>query len=602
MGTIYGIDLGTTYSCIAKIDPATMQPVVIEDNANASSTLPSAVAFPIDGNGTYDVGSAAKEYAAEHPERVFQFFKRFIGRNDDPEKPPYEVDGQVYDPITLSAMVLKKIVSYARDGGETVEDVIITVPAYFSVEQREATKEAGRQAGLNVLATINEPTAASLAYAQGKLDEDRLILVYDLGGGTFDVTLLQLTSKGNGAYDAKVILTDGNFKLGGCDWDEQMITILRNKFAEEQSISVDEIPPEDDAEIRASAERIKQALTLKPAAKANFSGTRFEVTLEEFNEATVELLDQTRFLVESLLEKAAEMGYPEDSITDVLMVGGSTRMKQVENWLKERFESSGTERVRFFEPDKAVAKGAAVAGPILAGGVNPFDDIITQLGLGKNEKVKVERTDSGDVKVTNSEGQSVTVSQEDAADMFGSDLPAAGKTMEFVVPDTTSAAESRIFDVAPSTFGLIVNNQREGYFVDNVIPKSTPTPVEESRSYVTPPRTPVNYDSLRLPVVQSESLAEKDLCKRVGDDYEFTDFSLQQKILGSMVIPVPMSLPSGSEVQVKITFDQLANLHVWLYIPSIDLTQELDLNLGISDEQKQEIRDQLSGLTQIDIN
>lgn len=398
---IYGIDLGTTYSCLAKMDPMTQQPKVIEDTINGTVSLPSAVAFPMDQEGVI-VGAAAKEIAFEHPERVFQFFKRYIGREDAEDMPTYKVGDKQYSPVDLSAIVLEQIKRYASQQGEDLEDVIITVPAYFSLNQRAATKDAGRIAGLNVLATINEPTAAALAFAHGNLPENRLMLVYDLGGGTFDVTMVRLTPRDNNGYRAEVIATDGNFMLGGYDWDQRMFGLLKQKYAEENGCSEDDINPEDLNELRGVCEQTKQALSARESCTVRVAGVKLQVTRDEFNAATEDLLQQTVDLVEAVLGAAREkFGIGESDITDVLMVGGSTKMKQVIDMLNNRF---GEDRVRFGEPERAVAMGAAVASELMSQtdmSLDEFNDVVTKLGLGKNDIIKVGG--SGGVTVTDSE-------------------------------------------------------------------------------------------------------------------------------------------------------------------------------------------------------
>lgn len=579
---IYGIDLGTTYSCLAKMDPMTQQPKVIEDTINGTVSLPSAVAFPMDQEGVI-VGAAAKEIAFEHPERVFQFFKRYIGREDAEDMPTYEVGDKQYSPVDLSAIVLEQIKRYASQQGEDLEDVIITVPAYFSLNQRAATKDAGRIAGLNVLATINEPTAAALAFAHGNLPENRLMLVYDLGGGTFDVTMVRLTPTDNNGYRAEVIATDGNFMLGGYDWDERMFGLLKQKYAEENGCSEVAIAPEDLNELRGVCEQTKQALSARESCTVRVAGVKLQVTRDEFNAATEDLLQQTVDLVEAVLGAAREkFGIGESDITDVLMVGGSTKMKQVIDMLNNRF---GEDRVRFGEPERAVAMGAAVASELMSQtgmSLDEFNDVVIKLGLGKNDIIKVGG--SGGVTVTDSEtGRERKLSEEEKEQLGLGKTPGGTFTIGELqqIQQNKTGSRGEIVDVVPSTFGLIILKNGE-HRVDNVIKKGDVTGMTVSRQYATPGG---NYTMLQLPVVQSDSQNEDDPCLREGNDYIFPGSTDRHQEVGRLEIPVPAALPEETEVDVDVSFDNLANLRILMRIPSADIEKKLEVNFGTSDEE-----------------
>ena len=584
---IYGIDLGTTYSCLARMDPQTQQPKVIMDNISTATSLPSAVAFPPDQDGVI-VGAAAKEIAFDHPECVFQFFKRYMGRdnpssaNYDPETPIYEAKGETYNPVRLSAIVLEQIKRYAAQSGENVEDVIITVPAYFSLDQRAATKSAGEIAGLNVIATINEPTAAALAFAHGTLPENRLMLVYDLGGGTFDVTLIRLTPKEGNGYKAEVLSTDGNFKLGGFDWDEVMFQLLKQKYAEANGYTEEEIEPEDLNELRGVCEQAKQKLSITEVSKVRVGSTRLEVTLDEFNTATAGLLQQTVDLMDAMLANARDkFGITESDITDVLMVGGSTRMEQVISMLNSRF---GEDRVRFNDPERAVALGAAVASEMIEGGSIDPDDltaVVEKLGLGRDTTIHFDPL--GGATAHTDDGRDIQLSDEDI-EQIGLGGYSAGSSVnlgEWMDQVQEQSSRGDIVDVTPSTFGLIIVRGGQ-HRVDNVIFKGTPTGQTCTRKYSTPGG---NYTSLVLPVVQSDSQNEDDPAQRNGDDYSFPGSVDRHVEVGRLSIPVPAALPENSEVDVDISFDKLANLKIIMRIPSAGLEKELEVNFGISKEE-----------------
>lgn len=614
--TVYGIDLGTTYSCLAKIDPMTGQPKIIEDAGNGSVSLPSAVAFPTDQDGVI-IGAAAKQMAVEQPERVFQFFKRYMGRsnpdrpNYDQECPSYNIDGVEYTPVTLSSMVLKQIIKYASESGEAVHDVIITVPAYFSLDQRAATKEAGELAGLNVLATINEPTAAALAFAQGQLPENRLMLVYDLGGGTFDVTLLRLTPRDDGSYDAEVLVTDGNHKLGGADWDQRLFSILKSKYATQMDIPEEEINPEDLNELAGACEGTKQALSRRDTCNLKAAGCKLTVTREEFDAATQDLLQQSVDLLENLLAVARDKkGVDESQITDILMVGGSTRMPQVMNMLYSRF---GEERVRFNDPERAVALGAAVASLADLEQLRKYDTVIELLkrilkggGGGGPETpgsllTMIHVDLNGGLTGEGANGEPMDVPQELASfevpgEMYGRSYTVA-EFLEEVENHKGSNAGPGIRDVAPSTFGLIIRRNGMDHAVDNVIPKGSPTGVEVTRRYGTPEG---NYSALVLPVVQSDSQSDYDPCERVGNDYTFPGSVDRHMEVGRLELPLPSSIAPRTPVDVNISFDRLANLRITMVIPSLGIQKDLEINFGSSAEEFEEQKKQIDDINLID--
>ena len=245
--------------------------------------------------------------------------------------------------------------------GEEVEDVIITCPAYFDFAQRELTKKAGELAGLNVLAVINEPMAVAISYSNEEYLKSQNVLVYDLGGGTFDVTLLKIDIDSN-EKKIDVIATDGDAFLGGADWDNEMHKLLIEKYREQFGVAEEDIDEELKEMLRSVTEKLKQKLTMQTTVtyKTKYDGERIqlEISREEFDERTKDLLVKTEWLLNSILKKVETVGIKETDIDVVLEVGGSTRMPQVQNFLRERFG----DKVRFYEPDKAVARGAAIVG------------------------------------------------------------------------------------------------------------------------------------------------------------------------------------------------------------------------------------------------
>lgn len=351
-GKVFGIDLGTTNSAIAVYENEEAR---IIQNIEGADTTPSVVFFTgvsADGDDESVVGIQAKNSAAMDPDNVVQFIKRYMGdRNSG-----FMVQGpsgKEYTPEMISALVLKKVCQDAEqfEGTGPVKDVVITVPAYFDDAARIATKQAGRIAGLNVLRVINEPTAAAIAFGIDSSREGR-VLVYDLGGGTFDVTIMDING---GNYD--VIATDGDHKLGGINFDQQIIKLILKQLQENGC----EIDDEDDAlmaDIREKAEKIKMQLssveTSRPAFTVDGKTYKLSITREDFETESISLMQRTQFLVEEVMGEAK---LTWDEIDHLLVVGGSTKMPMVKKLLQEISGKTVTYKVN---PDLAVAKGAAI--------------------------------------------------------------------------------------------------------------------------------------------------------------------------------------------------------------------------------------------------
>ena len=371
MSKIIGIDLGTTNSCVAVMEGG--QPTVIA-NAEGSRTTPSVVAFTKDGERL--IGQVAKRQAVTNPDRTVISIKREMGTSYK-----VNIDGKQYTPQDISAMILTKMKETAESYlGEKVTQAVITVPAYFNDSQRQATKDAGRIAGLEVLRIINEPTAASLAYGLDK-EENQKILVYDLGGGTFDVSILDI---GDGVFE--VLSTNGNTRLGGDDFDQRIIDYVAEQFKKENGI--------DLKQDKIAAQRLKEAAE---KAKIELSGTttaninlpfitadatgpkHLDVTLTQakFNELTADLVDAT---VEPMRKALKDAGLTVEQINKVILVGGSTRIPAVQEAVKK---VTGKEPFKGINPDECVAIGAAIQGGVLGGEVKDVLLLdVTPLSLG----------------------------------------------------------------------------------------------------------------------------------------------------------------------------------------------------------------------------
>ena len=394
MGKIIGIDLGTTNSCVAVMEGG--EPVVIQ-NAEGGRTTPSIVGFTSKGERV--VGQPAKNQMITNPENTVYSIKRFIGHryselSGEAKMVPYKVvdhgedvridiEGKAYSPQEISAFILQKMKKTAEDYlGESVTEAVITVPAYFNDAQRQATKDAGKIAGLDVKRIINEPTAASLAYGFSKDQKsEKMIAVYDLGGGTFDISILEL---GDGVFEVKS--TNGDTHLGGDDFDRKIINWLTDEFKADTGIdlSKDRMALQ---RLREAAEKAKIELSAQSSTEINLpfitadaSGPKHlqkTLTRAKFEQMTEDLLERTKEPCRKALKDA---GVDASKIDEVLLVGGSTRMPKVLQTVKEIFGKEGSKGVN---PDEAVAVGAAIQGGILAGDVKDVLLLdVTPLSLG----------------------------------------------------------------------------------------------------------------------------------------------------------------------------------------------------------------------------
>ncbi|MDN3353867.1 Hsp70 family protein [Actinomadura sp. DC4] len=410
--TTYGIDLGTTYSCIAYVDETGR--AVVAKNAVGEETTPSVVYF--ESGQSVVVGRAAKNSAMLNPDLVVELIKRQIGQGDARR----EFHGESHAPESISALILRELARNAEeDTGEPVKDVVITVPAYFGVLERDATRKAGQIAGLNVLDVLAEPVAAALHYEA--LTEDagvRHLLVYDLGGGTFDTTVIRLDGG-----DVQVVCTDGDHHLGGADWDSKIIDYLLNGFTDQHS----DLDPGGDEQfvqdLAISAEQLKKELSSTQSRRHNmrFDGSvvQLELTRDGLEELTSELLERTMEITERTIATARDKGVTR--FDDVLLVGGMTRTPAVARTLKERFGLDA----RLHDPDLAVAKGAAL------------------FALVQRVKIGMDGED----------GPGSGETAQDVADQLG-----------ISVEQVETMAAKRVATVVPRAFGLKVVDSKDPVF------------------------------------------------------------------------------------------------------------------------------------------
>lgn len=397
MGKIIGIDLGTTNSCVAVMEGN--EPVVIP-NSEGARTTPSVVAFMDNGNGERKVGAPAKRQAITNPKNTIQSVKRFMGKrfgevqneiknvaydvergaNDTPR---VRIGDRQYTPQELSALILQKMKQTAEDYlGQTVTEAVITVPAYFNDAERQATKEAGQIAGLDVKRIINEPTAAALAYGLDKTNHDMKIAVFDLGGGTFDISILEL---GDGVFEVKS--TDGDTHLGGDDFDQVIIDWLADEFKKDEGIDLRHDPMALQR-LKEAAEKAKIELSSSTSTEINLP---YIMPVNGIPKHLVRSLSRSKFeqLADSLIQRSLEpcrralknAGMSAGQIDEVILVGGSTRIPRVQDEVEKLF---GRKPSKAVNPDEAVAVGAAIQGGVLTGEVKDvllLDVIPLSLGI-----------------------------------------------------------------------------------------------------------------------------------------------------------------------------------------------------------------------------
>ncbi|MFT4927343.1 MAG: molecular chaperone DnaK, partial [Phenylobacterium sp.] len=502
---IYGIDLGTTYSCISYVDEHGKSVVV--PNSDNNLTTPSVVYFESKDNIV--VGETAKEVAEIHPEQVVSTVKRVMGDSEWET----EHEGHCYTPQEIASHILRKVVADAQNNtGHEIKDVVITVPAYFGVNQKEATKQAGELAGLNVLYVIPEPTAAAIAYGMEQAEE-QVILVYDLGGGTFDISVIAVKQG-----EISVICTGGDHQLGGRDWDEALASYFAENFAEQTGISAEELMEDAETwqELMNSAEKCKKALSTRETMieKVSYEGERakIELTRDKFEEITASLVERTISLTQTQLQVAKDKGY--DHIDQLLLVGGSSYMPQVSRHLNSQFDFA----TRLFDPNQAVAKGAALFG------YKCFLDQQLKTAIAEDSGQNVEQVTLDDVSE-----QKLGEAQHKVALNQGMALPGLKKI-----------TETKITNVTSKSFGIVVLNDEAQERVNNLITLDEQVPVNITQQFTTFHEAQENVE-LRC-IENSERKGHTQMFD-LDPDQEF----------GHAVLSFGEALPKGSPVEITFT-------------------------------------------------
>jgi len=510
---IFGIDLGTTNSSIAYVDD--YGKAVIIPNSENQRVTPSVVFF--DG-GTIVVGDVAKESAKLYPNEVVSFVKRAVGEPDF----LFEYDSQIYHAEEISSFVLRKVAQDAEQNlGEKVQDVVITCPAYFGINEREATRKAGEIAGFNVRQIINEPTAAAIAYcAEDPLDK-HTVLVYDLGGGTFDITMIAIDSD-----TIEVVCTGGDHNLGGKDWDDRVVNYLVQEFQKQTGIDDDILEdPDTCQDLQISAERAKKILTQRKKTPISIThgGQRVKIELQrdKFEELTQDLLERTVNFTKEMLNAGAKKGHT--TFDDFILVGGSSRMPQIARRIQQEF---GVEP-KVYDPDGVVAKGAAIYGWKLA-----LNDGLAQK---ISEKQGINIADqSADEIIELSPEMVIKDAAQELARETGYTLPSVERSMV------------KVKDVASKSFGVVVRDQGDEEMVYNLIMRNTSVPVDASKTFYT---AVANQETVLIRIMENE-VSEKT----VGLGYTME--------IGTAVLKLPPGLPADLPIEITFRLDNEGRLKI----------------------------------------
>lgn len=501
---VYGIDLGTTYSCIARVDEHG-RPEIIANSENQQTT-PSVVYFESETNVV--VGEQAKAVASVNKDLVVSTVKRVMGIADV----EFSFFDKVFKAPEISAYILRKLALDAESiTGEKVENVVITCPAYFGVDQKLATEKAGNIAGLNVQYIIPEPTAAAIAYGMDQ-EKDQVILIYDLGGGTFDITLIELKGQ-----EINVIATGGNDQLGGKDWDDILVEHLANRFQAEKGTAAQELldDPETYQELLNAAEKAKVALSTRESVlcAVRFGAERVKVELsrQEFDGLTERLLEQTISLMEEMLQRARDKGYVK--IDRLLLVGGSTYMPQVKNRLAGYpFE------VKQHDPNLAVAKGAAIFGH------KCYLEEKIKIRIADETGANAETIDLSKVDENVVQRQQQVLAREE-----GMALPALQKIMS-----------KSITNVSSKSFGVVVVDNSGTECVANLVIMNQKVPVEATKQFGTHEDGQMGA-TIRCMENQIESKPDQNI-----------DLAQCTKELGRAELPFDRPLPRNSPIQITV--------------------------------------------------
>ncbi|MFW5936534.1 MAG: Hsp70 family protein [Desulfosalsimonas sp.] len=513
---IFGIDLGTTYSSISYVDE--FGKAVIIPNAENERVTPSVVFF--DGDSIV-VGDVAKESAKLYPNEVVSFVKRAMGEPNF----VFEYNDEEYRAEEISAYILKKLAQDAEQYlGEKVSDVVITCPAYFGINEREATRKAGEIAGFNVRQIINEPTAAAIAYGTLDTSDNRVVLVYDLGGGTFDITMIDIRKD-----SVEVVCTGGDHNLGGKDWDDRIVGFMVDKYQEETQNPEDILEdPDTWQDLQLSAEKAKKILSqrTKTPISVTHGGERVKVVLErtKFEELTADLMERTIDFTKDMLGAAKEKGYTK--FDEIILVGGSTRMPQIQERIQQEF--SVTPKV--FDPDEAIAKGAAIYGWKLS--LN--DGLIQRLAEKSKRSVEEFANLSEMVETQEVKPEDFKAAAQEVADATGYTLP------------TIQSAMMKVKNVTSKSFGVVAHNPRDEEIVFNLVVRNTTVPVSRKKNFFTAIE---NQQTVLIRIMESET--------------NQVEIPLENGVeINTAVLKLPPNLPADLPIEITFSLNGEGRLHI----------------------------------------
>ncbi len=498
--SVYGIDLGTTYSAIAFVDEYGKAEII--PNSDNERITPSAVFF--DSPQNIVVGKIARESAKTDPERVVEFVKRQIGTDWS-----FPFEGVDYRAEELSSYIVKRLVEDVKKTKELdVKDVVITCPAYFGDAERAATRQAGELAGLNVLQILDEPASAALYYGLNERDSKKNAIVYDLGGGTFDVSIVSIDRN-----EVRIVCADGDHRLGGKDWDDRIAEFAAAAFQEETA-NVDLLgDPEACYDLRYNAEEAKKTLTVRDKAKIRVSsgGERVavELTRKKFEELTQDLLERTIELTRSAIEFAKTKGV--EKIDEFLLVGGSTRMPMIARRVSEAFAAELGCEPKAFEVDEAVAKGAAL--------------------FGQAEHIKIVLAEKAEEIAGKAFDELSTEEQNAVVDAVGAD---EGLTSDYLL----ESANVSITTVATKSYGI--RAKKNGVpLVRHLILRQSPTPTSGTQVFFTEDADATEIEFRVFSDNSPEQDAELESAAEIGT--------------AKLEIPLGLNLPARSPISVTFS-------------------------------------------------
>ncbi len=510
---IFGIDLGTTYSSIACVDE--YGKTIVIPNAENERVTPSVVFF--DGDSIV-VGDIAKESSKLYPDEVVSFVKRSMGEQNY----IYEFNGKQYRAEEISSFIIRKVVQDAEQhlGISGTKDVVITCPAYFGINEREATRRAGEIAGYNVRQIINEPTAAAITYGSMETDREQVVLVYDLGGGTFDITMIEIKPHAS----IEVICTGGDHNLGGKDWDDRIVAHLVEEFQKSTGSKEDILEdPDTCQDLQLSAEKAKKVLSQreKTPVLITHGGERVKVSLERkrFENITQDLLERTVSLTHEMLHEARKKG--RDRFDDIILVGGSTRMPIVAERIRQEFSTEP----KLFDPDEAVAKGAAIYGWKIFLQDEVKDKVAKKTGRKVDELDDLEDIDLKDVL-------------DEVEEIVAQDT---GYTVSDI-----QRSRIKIQNVTSKSFGVIAHDSNDQEIVYNLILKNNDVPINISRAFGT---AVANQEAASIQIMENES----------GETVTRPEHAV---LIGNAVLNLPSDLKENTAIEITFRLNEEGRLEI----------------------------------------